>query len=236
MSELMSEDPLPDSLDAPKILAWLKENPDFFRRHPEVLAHVHLGDGYKDKGGNIADFQTFLIERLQADKKAVLATTKEIVETSRANMSNQARIQRAVLRLLETRNLDEFLHALTIDISNILAVDISALVVEASGNEIPHIDYTGVRVVPAGIIEKWMGNRKILMQDDIAGIEAIYGGGAGLVRSQLLIALTIAEDTAPALMAFGSRDPCLFQDGLGTDHILFLGGVIERCLQTKLLL
>lgn len=215
-------------MDVKDISLWLRSHPDFFRKYPEILDDMQ--PPVERTGKRIADFQSYMIERLKSDKQQVLETTQEIVETSRANMTNQSRIQKTVIRLLEARTLDEFLHALTIDTGNILGVDICALIVESNGQDIPHVHFTGVRVVPLGTVDNWMEDKKCLLQDHISGIEAIYGGGAGLVQSQLLLKLHISSDTPPALMAFGSRDPELFQDGMGTEHVRFLAGVIERCL------
>ena len=41
-------------------------------------------------------------------------------------------------------------------------------------------------------------------------------------------------DTPPAILAFGSRDPVMFQDGQATDQIIFLARVIERCFRSWL--
>ena len=232
MSETITHDSKSVSLNEKDVIQWLKDNPDFFEHRPDVLEMLIKPPQKKDK--KIADFQSYLIERLKADKQEVLATTQEIVETSRANMSNQSRMQRAVLRLLDAHNIDELIHALTIDIVNILSVDISALIVESNGHDIPHVDFSGVRVVPAGTIQTWLGDKDILLQDNISGIEAIYGGGARLVQSQLLMRITLSDDTPPALIAFGSRDSELFQEGLGTEHVRFLAKVIEKCLIRKL--
>lgn len=232
MSETVTDNATMDNLNDDDILRWLKNNPDFFQKNPEILDD--LVPPKKVAGKKVADFQSYMIERLKADKQEVLATTQEIVETSRANMTNQSRIQQAVLRILETKTLDELIHALTIDTINILGVDICAVIVESNGHDIPHVHFNGVRVVPPGTIDNWMAEKETLLEDNIAGIEAIYGGGAGLVQSQLLMRLEISPETPPALIAFGSRDANLFQAGLGTEHVRFLANVIERCLRQKL--
>ena len=69
---------------------------------------------------------------------------------------------------------------------------------------------------------------------DIRRIEAIYGAGANLVRSQALVRVDISLDTPPAILAFGSRDPELFQDGQGTEQVSFLARVVERQFRTWL--
>ena len=64
--------------------------------------------------------------------------------------------------------------------------------------------------------------------------QPIYGGGAALVHSQILLRVDISMDTPPAILAFGSRNPELFQEGQATDQVLFLARVIERCFRSWL--
>jgi uncharacterized protein YigA (DUF484 family) len=139
-----------------------------------------------------------------------------------------------VLRLLESNNFEDFIQSITMDLATILDVDIAVFVVESNGNEIPHIHTSGVRVIPPGTVDKWMGEKNVMLQDNISGIEAIYGGGAALVKSQILLRVDISMNTPPAILAFGSRDAGMFQEGQATDQILFLARVIERCFRSWL--
>lgn len=224
----MTKDITPDD-----ILEFLKDNPNFLNDCPEA-AELLIPAKKRPKRGEVADFQSYMIDRLKADKEKVMNTTKELVETSRANMNNQQRIHDAVLRMLEALTFDDFIQALTMDMPSMLDVDIAVLVVEADGEEIPHVNTSGIRMIPAGTLEKWMEGKTVLLQDNISGIEAIYGGGATLVRSQILLRIDISMGTPPAILAFGSRDPNMFHDGQATDQILFLARVIERCFRAWL--
>jgi uncharacterized protein YigA (DUF484 family) len=179
----------------------------------------------------VADFQTYMIDRLKADKEEVINSTRELVENARSNMNNQQRIHEAVLRLLEAQRFDDFIQAITMDMATILHVDITAFVVEAAGDEIPNVQTSGIRMIPEGTVTKWMGDKTVMLQDNISGIEPIYGGGATLVQSQILLRIDISGDTPPAIIAFGSRDPNMFSDGQATDQILFLARVIERAFR-----
>ena len=212
---------------------FLNDNPSFLQDNPDVLDALIPPKSRPQKGG-VADFQSYLIERLKADKDAVINNTRELVENARSNMNNQQRIHKAVLRLLESQNFDEFISCITMDLSSLLDVDISVLVVESNEQDIPHVHQNGIRVLPEGTIDKWMSDKSVLLQDDISGIEAIYGGGAALVRSQILLRVDISMNTPPAIVAFGSRDPNMFHDGQATDQILFLARVIERCFRSWL--
>ncbi len=231
MSDSQAARTVQDSdLTAEDIIAWLERHPGFLREHPQALEALIPPAPVRGRGA-IADFQHYMIERLKADKGALEDITREIVENSRANMNNQHRIHRAVLLLLEAESLDDFVHTITIDLSALLDVDIAALVVETDGRRIPHVGASGVRIVPSGTVDKWMAGKPALMQSDITGIEAIYGGAATLVASQILLRVDISMKTPPAILAFGSRDPKMFEPGQATDQISFLTRVVERCFR-----
>ncbi len=216
----------PMTLTEDDIIAYLRKHPDFLKDSPQALDLLIPPKSAQGKG--VADFQSYMIERLRSDKEDFIEATKDIISNSRANMNNQQRIHTAVLRLLEATSLDDFIHSITMDLASILDVDIAVLLVEAQGGSIPHVQTSGIRIVPENTIETWMEGRNILLQDNISGIEAVYGGAATLVRSQIMLRVDISMDTPPALLAFGSRNPDMFNEGQATDQILFLARVIER--------
>lgn len=219
------------------VVNFLQKNPKFLQRNPEACDYlIPPKTGIGKEGKKIADFQSFMIERLKNDKEKVLETTQTIVENARSNMNNQQRIQAVVLRLLEARNFDEFIQIITMDMANMLDTDISVFVVESNGDDIPHIHTSGIRVLPEGTVDKWMGEQNVLLQDNISGIEAIYGGGANLVQSQALLRIDISMNTPPAILAFGSRDPDMFSEGQATDLIAFLARVVERAFRNWLIM
>ena len=219
-------------MNADDIIEYLRKNPKFLQQNPEAMDL--LVPPKTEAGKGVADFQNYMIQRLKADKEQVITTTREIVENSRANMNNQQRVHKAVLRLLESNNFEDFIQSITMDLATILDVDIAVFVVESNGNEIPHIHTSGVRVIPPGTVDKWMGEKNVMLQDNISGIEAIYGGGAALVKSQILLRVDISMNTPPAILAFGSRDAGMFQEGQAIDQVLFLARVIERCFRSWL--
>jgi hypothetical protein len=218
-----------EGISAVDVLAYLAEHPKFLQEHPEAIELLLPPKAKKEKG--IADFQSYMIDRLKADKEEVIGTAKELVETARSNMNNQQRVHGAVLRLLEAPSFEEFINVITMDLAAMMGTDMSVLVVESDGHSIPHVQKTGIRLVPAGTLQKWMQNRDSLLENDIHGIEAIYGGGATLVRSQVLLRVDISMNTPPAILAFGSRDPQMFTKGQATDQISFLARVVERAFR-----
>lgn len=232
MTKAMTEPKEPHSLTAEDVIAWLRDNPDFLSRYPEACDLLTPPREHQGKG--IVDFQQFMVRRLREDRDGIIEEARGIVETSRANMSNQARAHAAVLLLLEARTFEDFIHTVVMDFAAILDVDIISLIVEAEGTVIPHINIPGVQVVTPGSIALLTKDNAVVLESHIKGIGEIYGGGAGLVKSQALVRLNIAPGTPSAMLAFGSREPEMFQKGQATDLILFLARVIERVFQSWL--
>ncbi len=233
MSDILAEKHMKNEISANEVVAYLRDNPRFLQNNPEACEYL-LPPQKNGSDRKVADFQSYLISRLRADKDAVMQTTKEIVENSRANMNNQHRVHKAVLMLLEAGSFEDFIHTITMDLSAILDVDITSLVVETNGRDIPHVNTVGIRIVSEGTVDRWMDGKNVLLQSNIQGIEQIYGGGATLVASQALMRVDISMNTPPAILAFGSRDPSLFHNGQATDQISFLARVVERCFRAWL--
>ena len=223
MSDAMSE--LDHQITAADVLEFLKKNPKFLAQNPQAVDLLHPP---KSGDRKVKDFMSFMVERLKQDKEKVVTTARTLVENARSNMNNQQRIQNVVLRLLEARTFEEFIEIITMDMATMLDTDICVLVVESDGTDIPHIHTSGIRMVPAGTIDKWMGGKNSLLQANISGIEVIYGGAYTLVQSQALLRVDISMETPPAILAFGSRDPMAFEEGQATEQISFLARVVER--------
>ena len=228
MTEQKSDTKAPSAQD---VIDFLKANPKFLQQNPNAVDFLVPP---KSTDRKVKDFMSFMVEKLKQDKEKVVTTARTLVENARSNMNNQQRIQNVVLRLLEASTFEEFIHIITMDMSAMLDTDISVLVVESDGTEIPHIHNSGIRVVPSGTIDKWMAGKNALLQSNISGIEVIYGGAYTLVQSQALLRVDISMNTPPAILAFGSRDPMLFDDGQATDQISFLARVVERQFRTWL--
>jgi len=214
-----------------EVMDWLKANPGFLQKFPEACEYlVPPKDGTKGKG--VVDFQHYMVQRLKQDKNAVIETTRDLIEVSRLNMTSVGRIHEATLKVLEARNFLGFIQAITMDLAAILDVDAVVLVVESDGSAATAgMNAAGIKVVPQGTISQWMGGETSMLQSDINGSDAVWGGAARLVRSQAVLRVDISMQTPPAILAFGSRDPEMFRDGQGTELVSYLARVVERCFR-----
>lgn len=217
------------NISAEQVAQWLRDNPDFFHQHPEALEILRLPAGTGVRG--VVDFQSVLVERLKTDKTKASKLQKELIETFRANMNNQSRIHTAVLVLLEAESFEEVVETITQDFPVLLDVDTASLIIESTSKEVPFIHQAGMRFARAGTVNRWLGTGDALLQANVNGQEDIFGPGAGLVKSQALLRLEISPDTPAGILAFGSRDPDMFQPDQAIDQIGFLAQVVERVIR-----
>jgi uncharacterized protein YigA (DUF484 family) len=222
----------PDEAVEASIAAYLTAHPDFIARHPAVLQA--MAPPSVDRGKVIVDFQRYMVARLQGDLEQATEERAALLNTARANAHNQSRIHAAALALIEARSLGQLIETLTGDLLDILDVDVIAMVVESNGIDVPHVAASGIRIVVPDAITNLMGKRNAILRGGIAGDPAIYGPGAGLIASEALLRLDVSRRTPVGLVAFGSRNPEAFEEGQGTEHIAFLGGVLERLLRAWL--
>jgi uncharacterized protein YigA (DUF484 family) len=221
-----------DEAQEAAIAAYLEAHPDFLQRHKDILGA--LTPPSLDRGVAVVDFQRFMVSRLRDDVGRLTEENAGLIQTARANAHGQARIHAAALALIEARSLGQMIEVLTGDLMDVLDVDVIAMAVESNGVDLPHVAASGIRIVEPDSISDLMGERGVLLRGGVTGNPAIYGPGAGLIRSEALLKLTISRRTPIGLVAFGSRDGELFHEGQGTEHIAFLGGVIERLLRVWL--
>ena len=112
------------------VIEYLKDNPDFLNKNPDVLDNLELPE--KATEGGVVDFQSMLLNKLKKDKSHAQRIHKELVENARENMSNQARIQTAILVALEAENFEEFVEVVTQDFPVLLNVDTVNVIIEST--------------------------------------------------------------------------------------------------------
>ncbi|MEX2618206.1 MAG: DUF484 family protein [Alphaproteobacteria bacterium] len=219
-----------DGLSDARVTAYLRDNPDFLARNPDVLRLLAAPD--RELGDGIFDMQTAMIGQLRSEVTRLKARQDDIVLTTRANLSTQARVHECVLAILAAKSFEQAIQIITTDFAVTLDLDIVTLCVETEADAAVPVKTPGLRVLSPGTVEATVGeNRKVLLHADTTGDPEIFGGGASLVQSAAFIRLDIAESTPPALVAFGARRPGKFHAEQGTELLQFLGRVVERSIR-----
>ena len=210
---------------AKQVRAFLTENPGFLAANPDLLPH--LVPPAEQHTGKVADFQHFMLRKLQEKHQDMHAYHSELMENARANSGHLVRIHASVLALLDSDSPQSFFAALTETLPALLDMDIITVMLETGGKKIPTSNLPGLMLVDPGTVDHLMGSNESLLADNIIGDARLYGAGAGLVKSQALVRLA---NQPPALLAFGSRDPGMFTPEQAVDLLVFLGAVTGRGL------
>jgi uncharacterized protein len=216
----------PSEIGARDVLAHLREHPDFLDRHPDALRLLRAPT--RQTGDRVLDFQQFMLERLRHDLSRLQDEQKSLIATSRGNLASQSRVHKAVLAMLRAPSFEHLLQIVTTDLALLIDVDVVTLGVESTASPTSRLPLHGIHLLRSGTVDKLLGpNRDALLCTDIQGDPALFGGAAGLVRSQALLRLAFSRSAPVGLMCIGTRNPDCFQPGLGTELLTFLARTLE---------
>ena len=220
-------------VSADQVVDYLRRNPDFLAANPDLLDH--LMPPSRISGGGVVDMQRFMIERLRGRHD-------DLLQAGRRNLSKQSQINDAVIALLGAATLEHLIEIVATDFLGLLNLDVAALCVEGKGGPRRQRCVSGVTCLATGLIDELLGPGRDLLvvtgngdasgdaTGDATGDERIFGAGAGLVASAALIRLRLGGSAPPAMLALGSRHVERFPSGQGGEALVFLGHVLERCL------
>jgi len=135
-------------------------------------------------------------------------------------------VHKAVLAVLAAGSFEQLLQTVTTDLAVLLDVDVVTVGVE-SAVPAARLAMQGIRLLTAGAIDAvFAAERQVLLRADARGEAALFGGAAGLVRSQALLRLGFGRGAPLGMLCIGTRDPRRFQPGQGTELLSFLARVV----------
>lgn len=207
---------------ADAVLDFLQANPDFLTQHPELLPL---------QAGNVVNFQQAIVHKLRADKERSENRQRMMVDNARTNMTIQARMQAAILRVVEARTFEELIDIINTEVSLMLQVDVANLIFEQAAVANNTAFPSNLTLLRPDTLNEILGDSDALLQANIDGDARVFGPTARLVKSQALLRLNIADGFPDGILAFGSRDPLLFADTQGTDLVGFLADIVERMVR-----
>ena len=222
-----------DPLTAGEVAAFLEQHPEFFAEHSDLLDSLSAPS--PENGDGVVNLQHFLVERLRQQLAEARYAHDKLIAIGRANLTIQARVNRAVLALLSARSFEQLIELVATDLAVILDLDAVALGVEQGANELPPVRLDGLVQLEPGTVDELIGRgRTVTLVDRTDGQTALFGAAASLVSSQALIRLQVSRKTPPALLALGSRRAKQFHEGQRTELLTFLARTLERSIRAWL--
>lgn len=209
---------------AEQVAQYLTDNPDFFTANTDLFEAMAVPE--RKLGEGVTDFQQAMIHRLRDKVERTEDVARVLIDTSRDNMSTQARIHDGVLALLDASSFELLIQTVTVDLAVTLDLDVVNLCVEST--DMTTLPVGNLIVLPTGAIDSFVGkNQTIALDQDVSADPAIFGGASPLVQSQALVRLEISDLAPPAVLAFGSRDNDRFHPGQATELLQFMARVLE---------
>ncbi len=239
----MSKSAVATEIDEKQVLEFLRRNPDFLKKHPELLGV--LTPPARDMGGeSVVDFQQFQLKNLQKNSKNLKSQYEGLVEFCRDNLSVQVQVHEAVLRLIGARSLEQLLEVITVDLVALFDVDVVRLAVESGASEFYETYYTehnysGIVFMPPGTTEVLLAGKKALLVDDASkvntpGFAEIFADCSGLIQSFALLKLDLTQLDHEVLLAFGVRYKDRFHPKQAIDLLTFLARTVAAQLDAYL--
>jgi uncharacterized protein YigA (DUF484 family) len=220
-----AREPGAQEIDARDVMAYLRRHPDFLDEHPEALRLLRPPS--REVGDGVVDFQHFLYERQRREISRVNLEYRNLLAVSRGNLASQCRVHKAALAVLAAPSFGQLLQIVTTDLAVVLDVDVVTIAVENVAGIAPRLNVNGIHLLEAGTVEELLGvDKAVVYEADVAGDPALFGGAAGLVRSQALLRLRFGRETPTGLLCIGTRKPGRFHPGLGTELLGFLGRIV----------
>jgi uncharacterized protein YigA (DUF484 family) len=234
---------LPDE----EVLAFLRAQPDFFERYPELLEQLSMP--LKPTGSKkVLDFQSYAVSALQENVQSLKEQFSGLLGSARYNMSAQAQVHQAVLHLMRARGLEELLQTLTQDFMQYFDVDAVRLVLESELAELyeshyGELNYSGISFVPLQTVDLALGAYQPAAMvadthtDPPYGFEAIFIDCAQLIGSCALLRFYLPRIDRFGILAFGVREKNHFHTQLGVELLRFLSDAValrlDQCLSEQ---
>lgn len=203
---------------AAAVEAWLRAHPDFLSERPELYAV--LTPPRRVHGPILADHMAAMLAAERARMATLEAEVARVLAHGRASDGFAARIARAVLALMGTRDAVE---AVTQELPALLGIESCTLAAEAPPRR-------GVVALPAGTVQRLIGpGREALVRATPAEAALLHAEAAPLIARDALARVPIAGGV-PMLIALGAREAAALPESHAAPQLAFLGRAVAVAL------
>ncbi|MCU9847349.1 DUF484 family protein [Defluviimonas sp. WL0024] len=204
------------------------------------LMRALIGANERAMGANIVDLRGIAMERLEARLDRLEDTHRSVIAAAYENLAGTNQIHRAILRILDPINFEEFVRDLGGEVAQILRVDSVRLVLETRQAEREQaLDRLGdvLCVAEPGFVDNYLAggrptaSRPVVLRPALPELATIYGKSGDWIRSEAALRLDLGPGRLPGMLALGAEDPHQFRANQGTDLLAFLAAVFERAMR-----
>lgn len=217
---------LADPLEPEQIEAWLREHPDFFESHPELLAELSLPH---ESGSAISlvERQVAILRERNIDMRNRLS---KLLDNARDNDKLFEKTKRLVLNLLEGQDMGDIIDALHYSFDKDFSIHYTSVILFGNTDKIPS---SQARVVSIADAREHVGtllknSRAVCGSLGAKEQEFLFGNHASEIGSVAVVPLM--HGSAFGLLAIGNRDPHYYRSSMGTLFLAYIAEVLNRLL------
>lgn len=217
-----------------EIVRYLRNHPEFFEAHLDLLADMVLPH---QSYGTVS-----LIERqvsvLREQKDELRKRLNRLMDTARLNEKLNERINAFILDLLDAQTLDEILTVVRSRLTDDFAADavVVRLFKPADAAMASRPEFVDWSEPVLGAFENVIRDRKPVCGKLKPGqLDSLFSDQADNIASAALIPLIGSDaSTCYGLLAIGSRDRNRFHADMGILFLTHLGNIVSRVLKPHL--
>jgi len=214
---------------------YLVAHPEFFERHPGVLARLQLPHQRGSAAVSLVERQVLVLREKHG---ALEQKLHELIENGRANDAITDRVHRLTRRLLRARDFGGSIQALETSLredfgaSRWLLVLTDTALPGLAGYQNPH-----VRVVPRGSAELKLFETFFESARPRSGQirdtqrDYLFGADGSQVGSTVLIPL--GERAGLGLLAIASHDTERYLPTMSTDYLVRIGDIVTEAITAR---
>jgi len=217
------------------IVKFLRDNPDFFERHKDLLAGMILPHEHQGAISLVERQVQILREQKDSHKKHL----NTLIANAKINEKLNTQINELILALLDTNNLDDVLDIVQTRLSKDFNADTVVVRLFNTGHPTlaTHPDVIDWSEPALGAFEKIIKERRPACGQLKHGqLESLFDDDAGQISSAALIPLVESEKstTCYGLLAIGSYQRERFRADMGIMFLTQIGNILARVLKRTL--
>ncbi len=209
-----------------EVVDYLRENPEFFARYPEVLAALEVPHSC----GNAVSLVEYQVSVLRDRNRDLRNKLKQLVKNARDNEELSQRLHRLTLSLIECSSVDDVFANLYHSLREDFKAEHAAIRVFASpknGNDQGLAEFVGDVTDSRPLFETLSESMKPLCgRMKLEQIEFLFPDHVDDIGSSAV--LPLGESRCFGVLAVGSSDPQRYYPGMGVVFLQQLSEVVTK--------
>ena len=217
---------LADPLEPEQIEAYLREHPDFFEQHQDLLAEISLPHE-SGSAVSLVERQVSILRERNIDMRNRLS---KLLDNARDNDKLFDKSKRLVLSLIEGQDMGDIIDALYYSFDKDFNIHYTSLILIGNANKIPS---SQARIVSIAEAREQVGtllknSRAMCGTLGAKEMKFIFGEHASEIGSVATVPLI--HGSVFGLLSVGNRDPHYYRSSMGTLFLSYIAEVLNRLL------